>query len=88
GALLAEKQQEQAASAAASLLVLASASPHALAKLLSSFQRLAAVQGPATGGQGAQQLPGVPSEGSRAAVRPVAAAQLRRPREPAAEEAV
>uniref|UniRef100_K3YC54 Uncharacterized protein n=1 Tax=Setaria italica TaxID=4555 RepID=K3YC54_SETIT len=70
-----------------SLPVLARASPRALAaKLLPGFERLAAVQGPAAGGRGTQQLPRVPAEGTRAAVRPLAAAQLRRPREPAGEE--
>ena len=81
-----------APAAAASPLVLAPAAPprRAPAKLLPGFARpRAAVRGPAAGGRGAQQLlPRVPAEAARAAVRSLAAAQLRRPREPAAEGAV
>lgn len=50
----------------------------------------AAVEGPAAaaGRRILQQLPRVPAEAGGAAVRPVPAARLRRPREPAAEAAV
>jgi len=72
------------------LLLAHGAPPHrAPAKLLPGFARRAAVRGTPAGGRGAQQLlPRVPAEAARAAVRSLAAAQLRRPREPAAEGAV
>lgn len=91
--LLAEEQQEASSPAAASLPAVpaARAPPRApdASKRLPSFveRRLAAVQRPAAGeGRGAQQLPRVPAKGGGAAVGSLAAAQLRRPREPAGEE--
>jgi len=87
-----QQQQEGCVGVAASLLVLTRPCPRALLAnnlLLPGFERRhAAVQGPAAGGWGIQQLLRVLAEEAGAAVRPVPAAQLRRPREPAAEAAV
>jgi|UniRef100_A0A804RI20 hypothetical protein len=76
------------------LLVLARPCPRAVAAKLPGFELErragAAVEGPAAaaGRRILQQLPRVPAEAGGAAVRPVPAARLRRPREPAAEAAV
>lgn len=84
-----KKKKKQERSVAASLLVLTRPSPRVLANKLPGFERRhAAVQGPAAGRRCIQQLPRVLAEEAGAAVRPVPAAQLRRPREPAAEAAV
>lgn len=62
----------------AAVVVGASSSPPAGAKLLPGYERHAAVQGQAPGQRQRQPFLGVLAEEHRAAFRPVAAAQLRR----------
>ncbi|KAG8081956.1 hypothetical protein GUJ93_ZPchr0014g46587 [Zizania palustris] len=84
-----QQQQQEGSASAAALLVLACACASSDGGVkLPSFERNADLQGQATGERSSQPFLGVLAEGARAAVSPVASAQLRRPREPAADDAM